>query len=836
VSRRLLHGPDRARRRAAVARTPGVRALERVEARLLADATLLLVLHFVPGVGGEAGAPQGVAPSAVRVTGPAGAVPVVSVSPVAGDPHALAAVVVPPAGAHAAGNYAVELAAVPGMDPVMSSATAQVETAAPAPAAVPSAYPSGAPSAPAAAPAPASAGAPGPAQTAAPVEPATLPPASIDYLAKDYATFRAQMLDRMAVTLPTWTERNPADIGVMLVEVLAYAADYLSYYQDAAATEAYLGTARLRTSLSRHARLLDYHVNHGCSAVAWVQVRVADRGIVLPRGTRFYTRTAQNAACLVPGSAAYAGAMAESPVAFETLESISPDPGLNEIPLYTWGEESYALPAGATSATLRDAWTAGGRVLGALRPGDVLVLQEQRTGGGGAPDPSHRQAVRVTSVERKVDAAGGALFGGSGSVPVVEIGWHDGDALTFPLVVSGSSGGAPYSGGALALGNLVLADHGRTAGPWELPPVPRAAAYRPYVPVPLVSRRPPFHPGAARLESAAQLVVRDAGRALGEVWLHDDQGRRWRSRADLLGSSPFSRDFVVEADEEGASRLRFGDGKLGMAPPPGTRFHLRCRTGLGLQGNVGRDVLAHVETPAGDPELSKRMLAGILQVRNPLPASAGAAPETGQEVRARAPQAYQVQARGVTPDDWVALAQALPQVRRAAAEPGWEGAGPQDRVWVQRQQGFAEDDAFLAGIRAHLEPARPAGRDLRVLPPRYVGIDVGVKVQLEPHALRSAAEQALHDALGPGPDGVFSPTAFTFGESVWLSQVVAAAAAVAGVVWVLPVRFARWSPYGDDAAVAEELPMGAHEVARMRDDPSQPWNGSLTLELQGGIG
>jgi predicted phage baseplate assembly protein len=221
------------------------------------------------------------------------------------------------------------------------------------------------------------------------------------------------------------------------------------------------------------------------------------------------------------------------------------------------------------------------------------------------------------------------------------------------------------------------------------------------------------------------------------------------------------------------------------------------------------------------------MLAGVLQVRNPLPASGGAAPETGQGVRARAPQAYQVQARGVTAGDWVALAQAVPQVRRAAAEPGWEGSGPQDRVWVQRQQGCREDDAFLETVRLRLEPCRPAGRGLRVLPPRYVGVDVGVSVRLEAQALRGAAEQALRDALGDGPHGVFSPTAFTFGESAWLSRVV---------VWVQPTRFARWDPFGDAAAVAEELPMAAHEVARMRGDPHAPWNGSLSLELKGGIG
>ncbi|HQX83378.1 MAG TPA: hypothetical protein PKW63_16550, partial [Vicinamibacterales bacterium] len=86
----------------------------------------------------------------------------------------------------------------------------------------------------------------------------------IDYLAKDYASFRRVMLDRMSALMPQWKERSPADLGVMLVEALAYTADQLSYQQDAVATEAYLGTARRRISVRSHARLMDYYVSEGC--------------------------------------------------------------------------------------------------------------------------------------------------------------------------------------------------------------------------------------------------------------------------------------------------------------------------------------------------------------------------------------------------------------------------------------------------------------------------------------------------------------------------------------------------------------------------------------------
>jgi hypothetical protein len=94
----------------------------------------------------------------------------------------------------------------------------------------------------------------------------------------------------------------------------------------------------------------------------------------------------------------------------------------------------------------------------------------------------------------------------------------------------------------------------------------------------------------------------------------------------------------------------------------------------------------------------------------------------------------------------------------------------------------------------------------------------------------------MREALGNGRGGMFAPSSWTFAQPVWLSAVVAAAAGVAGVVWVQPTAFARWSPYGSATTVAEELEMGAHEVARMDDDAGAPWNGSLTLELLGGRG
>src|SRR5206468_8696108 len=105
----------------------------------------------------------------------------------------------------------------------------------------------------------------------------------INYLAKDYASFRQLILDRLALIMPDWQERHVPDLGIALVEVLAYAGDHLSYYQDAVATEAYLETARQRISVRRHVRLVDYPMHEGCNARAWVCVETDTNMPVTPK-------------------------------------------------------------------------------------------------------------------------------------------------------------------------------------------------------------------------------------------------------------------------------------------------------------------------------------------------------------------------------------------------------------------------------------------------------------------------------------------------------------------------------------------------------------------------
>src|SRR5262245_799370 len=88
--------------------------------------------------------------------------------------------------------------------------------------------------------------------------PAAAPPQApelavvIDYLAKDYASFRQALLDFIPTRLPAWTERSEAAVGMMLLELFAATADTLSYVQDRVANEAFLDSATQRRRSEEH--------------------------------------------------------------------------------------------------------------------------------------------------------------------------------------------------------------------------------------------------------------------------------------------------------------------------------------------------------------------------------------------------------------------------------------------------------------------------------------------------------------------------------------------------------------------------------------------------------
>ncbi len=840
----------------------------------------------------------------------------------------------------------------------------------------------------------------------------------LSYLAKDYASFRQLLLDRLALTLPGWRERHSPDLYLTLVELLAYAGDHLSYYQDAVATEAYLETARRRISVRRHVRLVDYALHEGCNARAWVYLEVEGDPEIAADALTFITRPAGlrgTGPVLLPDALrdtpreryelfepiiealpaaiterdirrprmlarrlrdpnergrlllyirAQLGAetralleLAEGPpeelprliaALASELNRVLNQPGLaladadaaaqvaarygslnalhgaclcqhnrpafedalptelaqpallrfyqahNCIRFYTWQQSECCLPAGATSATLRDAWVdraAERRALRYLRPGDVLIFEEvlgPRSGQAADADPRHRYAVRLT----RADPATDPLC----DQPIVEIAWDPADALPFALCLS-ALGPAPecamLEDVSVARGNVVLADHGeklrepdparlrdsaRTilAVPFEPPddlvPVAEmralcdgegrlaesfmlAGRYRPTLARgPLVFAEPPPAPGIP-----ASLALRQDPRlARPQIVLFSPVERahprrppvtrlpgfdgwpplpllyeRWEPRPDLLASAPDDRHFVVEVDDDQRAHVRFGDDEHGATPTPGARFLAAYRVGGGPAGNIAAEQI--------DGLVLRGMLRGgaIIRVRNPLPAVGGSAPEPLADARLRAPHAFrQTLMRAITADDYAAIVERDfgTQIQRAHAtiEPGGGGRAAV-RVLLDTRGGA--DDAEIAGrVSGHLAHFRRLGHDLTVEVAKPVGISLALRVRMLPHSERGAVYAALNDlfsnrALPGGRRGFFHPDTLTFGQGIAISALVARAQKVPGVAAVSVTQLHR---QGEAQSLPDDglLAVGQNEIVRLDNDPDAPANGVLTLILE----
>jgi len=97
---------------------------------------------------------------------------------------------------------------------------------------------------------------------------------AIDYLAKDYDSFRHTLFAWMSNRVPGWQPTSEADLDQVLLSLFSVAADELSDYQDRVMNEAYFATARKRVSLARHGRLMDYHIHQGNQANTWLALQV----------------------------------------------------------------------------------------------------------------------------------------------------------------------------------------------------------------------------------------------------------------------------------------------------------------------------------------------------------------------------------------------------------------------------------------------------------------------------------------------------------------------------------------------------------------------------------
>jgi hypothetical protein len=577
--------------------------------------------------------------------------------------------------------------------------------------------------------------------------------------------------------------------------------------------------------------LLNYFLNDGCNARAWVQIDIdagsASDGATLPAGTVLLTRGSSTDTIVAPADRDRV--LAEQPIVFETLHEVVLLAANNVVSFYTWSDAECCLPAGATRATLRPQ---DGKPPVVLNLGDLLLFEEiagPESGKKADADPSHRHLVRLQSVTTGIDPLD--------KKGVVEITWFAADALPFPLCLTarviGPDGAPVVIETSVVRGNVVLADHGLSisSDPLIPPAAPEMGKYRPQLRRGDVTFQVPYAHQAAKQTAATSAIAQDPHAALPVVRLADGQ-QTWNVQGDLLESSRFAADFVVETERDGTAQLRFGDGILGAQPTGGSSFTANYRVGNGTAGNLGAEALRRVIWGK----------AGISRIRNPRPASGGTDPESLDQARQFAPQAFRIQQRAVTEADYAEVAQRHPEVQKAAARFRWTGSWYTVFVTIDRKGGLdvEGDDTFKQEMLDWIGRFRLAGYDIEINGPLFVPLDILLQICVAPGYFQADVKAGLLRAFSnrrdaSGGTGFFYPDNFTFGQPVFLSQIYGRAMAVAGVASVEPVKFQRWGRPADGELETGVTEMAALEIARLANDPNFPENGKIDFLMSGGL-
>lgn len=665
----------------------------------------------------------------------------------------------------------------------------------------------------------------------------------IDYLARDFDSFKHLLLNAMRQRVPDWQPTSEADLDQVLIDLLAADADELCDYQDRTMNEAYLGRARKRLSLARHARLMDYHIHQGNQASTILAVKVmADQ--VIPSGF-----------------GAWPGVDWQ-----DNIDGIFISTGdqacftlLNQIALYTWGNVVTALEAGSTEADILSpqgiAQTHADDLVAILHREDItrLLLEEKlnpETGTLNGRDKSARQLLRLLpgneAAESRYDPVNDTWY--------VRIRWQDDDQLQrrYCFVIQ-CPGQPPQSGISALHGNLLAMRHGRphltTFRPpgSELGPTDNAvfihrdeAHIAPSrwgslcrLPNPLLAYTDTSPGGLLPPISTLQVGVSGIG-------------GNWQERIDLIDSESQDMHYMVETDEYGFSTLRFGNNVNGRALPADHEVRCLYQISRGSQGNVGADVLRGFDhTASGYPDVER--------VWNPLDVTNGRDPEPPDEILRRAPQAYRArQLRAVTLEDYARRAEELDGVSHAHARYAWTGSWRTVRVAIDPQGTDELSAALRQQVQKYLAAVRLIGEDLEVRGARYVPLDITLQLCVHPGYWPEdmAAELELEFSDGytaDGRRGFFHPDNWTFGQPVHASALIGRALQVVGVERVLLLSMRRWhsgtgnspvtltiNPDELEQNAVSVLPVKADEIIQVANDPGQLEKGRIQFDILGG--
>lgn len=275
-------------------------------------------------------------------------------------------------------------------------------------------------------------------------------------------------------------------------------------------------------------------------------------------------------------------------------------------------------------------------------------------------------------------------------------------------------------------------------------------------------------------------------------------GETWTEVPSFDASGPDDRHYVVD---ESRGVVRFGDEVAGRVPDPGQAVVASYVHGGGARGNVSDaadwrfavDPFRQVGVAADDG------------------ASGGEDAETVEEALVRAERDRETPYRAVTAEDYRYVATHTPGVRFGRAKAivgadddvaGCETAKSVRVVAVPYSTRARPEpsDGFLRAVREHLRRHRLLTDDVTVVRPTYVGVGVDVDVGVESGYSEAGRVAAVEDALDSFLDPLegYDGGGWPFGRPLYLSELYETVESVEGVDCVYDVAASASNAAGTD--------------------------------------
>ena len=249
-------------------------------------------------------------------------------------------------------------------------------------------------------------------------------------------------------------------------------------------------------------------------------------------------------------------------------------------------------------------------------------------------------------------------------------------------------------------------------------------------------------------------------------------GRQWHEVPDFHASGPDDDHFVLDRED---GTVTFGDGITGRVPPADAAVVADYVAGGGAAGNLPATAAWHVSDPTAS--ITGPVDGADIDVEPLGAATGGSDGESIDDALARVRRARRVPSRAVTADDYRSIAARTPGLRIGRTNVLVEDgeitvvvvpAAPPD-------VGAPEpSDGFVRAVRQHVSERKLLGDRVHVTGPQYVALDIDVTGRVRARyadgghdvAVRTAIEEFVHPLTGGGGDG------WPFGHTLYRSDVV----------------------------------------------------------------